>query len=203
MPEAIIKTSPESTAVNALQVAVFEYTHPSLGAIKIPYSAVVDIPSFVIAVVGSTVGADKNHLTIWNGSTRKIRIRKIEACANITANITGATIMLAVHGINTQPTGGTDVTANARKLATYIENLPAGIELKNNATSIPVANYVLAIRPLHVEETVTTSGDSITLFNKDNEISSIHLEQNQGISIRQGTLAGAGAINIVVYFSLD
>ena len=206
MTDEIISTSPESTDLNALKVAVFNYTHPTLGSIKVPYTALVDMPSFVIVLTGSTVGADKNHLTLFNGSSRRIRIRKIEASANITAAITGATIMLTVQGINTPaPTGGTDITSTIRPLSTNFESLPSGIVARSAPTTVSiVANYNLIIpKPLHVEEAVTTVGDYIQLFNKDNEASSIQLANNEGIVIRQGSLAGAGAINLAITLALD
>lgn len=205
MPEDIIKTSPESQDPAALQVAVFQYNHPTLGGIKIPYTSIVDLPSYVVCLVNSAVAANKNHLTFWNGSTRRLRIRKIEASAHITGNITGATIMLSVEGLGTPaPTGGTDITNQVRPMSTNFEALPTGVSVRAAPTAANVvANYVFAIKPLHIEEAVTTSGDVVELFLKDTAISTVQLEQNQGITIRQGSLAGAGALNLMIYFSLD
>jgi hypothetical protein len=204
MPEDVIKTSPESQDPSALQTAVYSYTHPTLGAIKIPYVANVEMPSYVATVIGSAVGANKNHLTFVNTSNRIIRIRKIKVVANITAAITGAIIMISVEGLQSAfPTGGTDITP--RKMNTNYENLPAGIEIKAApaANVNIVSNYVLDIGAIGVEEAVTTNNLTLELLKKENEFSSLILNQNQGIVVKQGSVAGAGAINIKIDFTLD
>lgn len=204
MPDSVYKSSPESTDPNALQIAILTLQHPTAGLVKIPYGALVDYPSYVAALIGSSVGAGKNHLTFYNGSNRRIRIRKIELSANITGNIAGATIMISAEGLSGQPTLGAGTQITPRKITTNAEDLPTGIEVFANPNTAPIAaNYVLAIKPLHVEEVVTTVGDAVDLFKKDTEISSIQLENGEGIVIKQGTLAGAGAINILIYFTLD
>lgn len=203
MPEDIISTSPESTSVDALKVAVFSYTHPTIGPIKVGYEAKVDMPSYVATVTNSAVAASKNHMTIVNTGSRLIRIRKIICSAHITANITGATIMLSLEGIQA-PFPITGSTITPRKLNTNFEDIPTGLTVRAAPTDVTVAsNYVLAIKPLNIEEAVTTTNNWIELFNKDNEVSSIFLNQNEGIVIRQGTLAGAGALNINAYVTLD
>ena len=203
MPEDVISTSPESTSVDALKVAVFSYTHPTIGPIKVGYEARVDMPSYVATVINSTVGANKNHMTIVNTGSRIIRIRKIICTANITGTITGATIMLSLEGIQTPfPTTGSTITP--RKLNTGFEDFPTGVVVRAAPTDVTiVSNYVLAIKPLNIEEAVTTQNNWMELFNKDNEVSSIFLNQNEGIDIKQGTLAGAGALNINAYLTLD
>ena len=204
MPEDVIKTPPESTSVNALQTAVYSYTHPTLGAIKIPYVANVEMPSYVATVINSVVGASKNHLTFVNNSNRIIRIRKIKVVANITATITGAIIMISVEGLTTAfPTGGTDITP--RKMNTNFETLPTGIEIKAAPTANVniVSNYVLDIGAIGVEEAVTTNNLNLELLKKENEFSSLILNNGQGIVVKQGALAGAGNINILIDFTLD
>ena len=204
MPEDVIKTSPESQDPSALQTAVYSYTHPVLGPIKIPYIANVEMPSYVATVLNSAVGASKNHLTFVNTSNRIIRIRRIKISANITAAITGAIIMITVEGIQaTFPTGGTDITP--RKMNTNFENLPTGIEIKAApaANVNIVSNYVLDFGAIGVEEAVSTNNLNLELLKKDNEFSSLMLNENQGFVIKQGTVAGAGAINIKIDFTLD
>lgn len=204
MPEDVIKTSPESQDPSALQTAVYSYTHPILGAIKIPYVANVEMPSYVATILNSSVGASKNHVTIVNTSNRIIRIRKIKVSANITGTINGAIIMISVEGLQTPiPTGGTDITP--RKLNTVFEDLPTGIEVKAAPTTNVniVSNYVLDIGAIGIEEAVTTNNLNLELLKKDNEVSSLILNTNQGIVIKQGTLAGAGALNFLIYFTVD
>jgi hypothetical protein len=204
MPDGTYKSSPESTDPNALKIAILTLNHETEGEVKIPYGAIVDYPSYVSAVIDSAVGVSKNHVTFWNGSNRRVRIRKIELSANIKGNITGATIMISAEGLNAQPVRGTGTIINSKKLSTNAEDIPAGIEIFANPQTVSIAtDYILAIKPLHVEEAVTTVGDSIDLFKKDTEISSIQLAQGQGITVKQGTLAGAGNINILLYWTLD
>lgn len=207
MPEDVIKTSPESQDPSALQTAVYSYTHPILGAIKIPYVANVEMPSYVAAVIGSTAGANKNHVTFVNKSNRLMRIRKIKVTANITAAITGATVMMSVEGIQSPfPTGGTAITP--RKLWTSFENLPTtpgSVEvIAAPAANVNiVSNYVLDIEPINNEETPTTTSTKIELLKKENELSTLILNQDQGFVIKQGSVAGAGAFNFLIYWTMD
>ncbi len=204
MPEDVIKTSPESQDPSALQTAVYSYTHPTLGAIKIPYIATVEKPSYKATLINSAVGANQNHLTFVNTSNRIIRITKIKVVANITAAINGAIIMISVEGLQaTFPTGGTAITV--RKMNTNYENLPSGVDIQSRPTTNIniVSNYVLDIGAIGVEEAVTTNNLNLELLKKENEFSSLILNQNQGITIKQGSVAGAGNINIIVDFTLD
>lgn len=205
MPDGVYKSSPESNDPNALKIAILTLNHETEGQVKIPYGAIVDYPTYVSAVIDSAVGANKNHVTFWNGSTRRVRIRKIEVCANIKANITGSSaIMMSAEGLSAQPVRGTGTIINSKKLSTNAEDIPTGIEVFANPQTVSIAaDYVLAIKPLHVEESVTTSNNAIDLFKKDTEISTIQLAQNQGITVKQGVVAGAGNINILIYWTLD
>lgn len=207
MPEDVIKTSPESQDPSALQTAVYSYTHPNLGAIKIPYVANVEMPSYVAAITNSAAGANKNHVTFVNTSNRILRIRKIKVGANITGTIGGAIVMISVEGLSpppaTFPTGGTLITP--RKMNTNFENLPTGIEIRAApAANVNIfADYILDIGAIGVEEAVTTNNLNLELLKKDNEFSSLVLNTDQGIVIKQGTAAGAGALNFLIYFTLD
>lgn len=208
MPEDVIKTPPESTSASALQTAVYSYTHPTLGAIKIPYVANVEMPSYVATIMNSAVGANKNHVTFTNKSNRLMRIRKIKVVANITAAITGITsIMLSVEGIQTPfPTGGTDITP--RKLWTSFENLPTtpgAVEVKAAPTAQVniVSNYVLDIEPINTEEGPTTTALKVELLKKENELSTLILGQDQGFVLKQGSVAGLGAFNFLIYWTMD
>lgn len=204
MTDGTYKSSPESTDPNALEIAILTL-NLSGKEVKIPYGALVDYPTYVAALINSPVGANKNHLTIWNGSTKRIRIRKIEVMAEITANVTGATsIMVSVEALSAQPTGGTPTNIPVQKLATWFEAPPAALEVRSGNTTVPIAaNWVIARKPLHIEESPTTTADHIDLFKKDTEISSIQLEQNQGVVIKQGSVVGVGAVSIMVYMTPD
>jgi hypothetical protein len=61
----------------------------------------------------------------------------------------------------------------------------------------------LDIGAIGVEEAVTTNNLNLELLKKENEFSSLILNQNQGIVVKQGSVAGAGAINIKIDFTLD
>ena len=207
MGDTAIKTSPQSEDANALRIAAYELEHPS-GLINVFYNAKADMPSYVAAIRNSSVGANKHHATIVNKSNRVIRIRKIKIMANITAAITGTSlIMLSVQGLQTPfPTGGTAITP--RKLNTSFQNLPTtpgAIEvIAQPAANINVAaNYFLDEGTLAIEEAITTPNTQIELLKKESELSCLILNQDQGITIQQGAVVGAGAINIYIYWTLD
>lgn len=209
MVDKAIKTSPESTSSSALRIAAYELEHPS-GTINVFYEAKVDMPSYVAAIRNSSVGANKNHVTIVNKTDRIIRIRKIKVMANIVGNVTGSSlIMLNVQGLDpalTKPTGGTLITP--RKLNTTFQNLPnspAPIEIMANPTANVnvVANYFLDEDTIAIEESVTTSRTVIELLKKESELSCLILNQDQGITIQQGSVVGVGALNFYIYFTLD
>lgn len=209
MVDRAILSSPESTSANALRIAAYELEHPS-GLINVFYEARADMPSYVAAIRNSAVGASKNHATLVNKSNRIIRVRKIKIMQNITAAVTGVSyIMLNVQGLDpalAKPTGGTAITP--RKLNTTFQNLPTTpgpIEViaAPTANINVVANYFLDEDTLSIEETPTTNRPVIELLKKESELSCLILNQDQGITIQQGTVVGVGAINIYIYWTLD
>lgn len=197
--DQILKAPPESTNANAIKIAVHEVdVGGAIGEVKVPYVMIADTLSYVVPVIDSVLAANKTHLTIFNNSTTKIRIRKIVVCINVTGNINGSACVFTVDAIGAAPTGGT--TTTIRKLNSSFIDLDANIVARiNNPTATPI--FAVAGGTLFVDE--TSNIPQITLFEKTDSVSSLQLNQGEGIMIRQGSLGTVGAVNIFLYLTKD
>jgi hypothetical protein len=205
MTDKALKVNPQSNSVNALRVAAYEYQH-STGPINVFYSAQVDMPSYMAGCFDSAVGANKVHATIVNKGTEIIRIRKIKVVQNIVAAVTGtSSIMLTVEGLNPSLPSPTGALPNPQPMRKHFTDWPdPEVEvIKNPTANINiVSGYIIDIDSLSIEEAPTTNKSSIEFLKKESELSSIILKQNQGLAIKQGSVAGVGALNVLFYWTL-
>ena len=171
--------------------------------IYVPTNYVADMPTYVATIPNIALGANKNIASLVNktGTTKTIRILQIYAVPALAAAITGTQVTLEVHGVTgTDPTGGTVVTV--RNHDTDDGSLPAQVEVRNNPTSTPLANWILSSGVINNEETASKESQQ-NIFLKQGNISALILRANQGILVKQTALAGAGNINLHIVFQAD
>jgi hypothetical protein len=150
-------------------------------------------PIYAVAVSGSTVAANKNHLTLWNGSTYRLRVLKILASMHTTGAVTGFAIQYLVHRVSSM-SGGTILAIE--KLDIDDPNPPFAIVATTSATVATIGSP-LVIFTLNPED---TGGSSYIDFVPPKPII---LKQNSGLTIRQYSTTGVGFFNAVVYFSTE
>lgn len=161
------------------------------------------LKTFTAVIMNSTAAASKNHLLLMNGSGsgQIIRIWDIKVNPNITAVVTGTSLVLNCARTSDAGTAGT--SQPIRKTDTADTNLPAQITCVSNPTNPTFTSNELASCTVLVEESTTGTDGRITLFKADSVIAPLVLNEGQGLGIQQGTFAGVGAINIFIYFTVD
>jgi hypothetical protein len=150
-------------------------------------------PVYAVAVSGSSVGASKHHLSIWNDSTSYIRILSIIVGMHTTATVSGY-IMQYILQKASAVSGGTALTIV--KLDPRDPNLPSGISAVTGAT-VTLKDAPLCIFCLNPEE--TGSYPWIQFIPPK----PIVVAPNEGITIQQYATAGVGLFNAVIYFSIE
>lgn len=154
-----------------------------------------------VSSLASVAGANKHHLTIWNGigSGVIIKVYGITATPAPTAAVTGLVIPLHAVRITSLPTGGSLITPN--RAATSDPNLPAQIECRTGATVATVEPSAFGVGTVSGEE--TSAGVTSTLYNYEIDgTKPIELQEGQGLTVRQGALASAGAVHILATFTI-
>jgi hypothetical protein len=158
-------------------------------------------PTYYTGILASVAGANKHHLTLWNvaGSGKTLKLRKITVAGAPTVAVTGLVIALYAARITTQPTGGT--VPVIRKAVAADAALPAGIEVKAAPTggASPEAEP-FGVAKVSGEETAAPGAQNLYEYTVTGA-KPIEVAQGQGITIRQGALASAGAINVTVLFT--
>jgi hypothetical protein len=150
-------------------------------------------PIYVVSVNASSVAASKHHLSIWNGSTYRLRIIGIIASMHNTATVTGYIMQFLAYRASAI-TGGTALTID--KLDPDDTALPTGITASTGAT-VTVTGAPLAIFTLNPEE---TGGQNWIYFEPPR---AIVVKPSTGFTIQQYATAGVGLFNAVVYFSVE
>jgi hypothetical protein len=150
-------------------------------------------PVYAVAVSGSSVGANKHHLSIWNGSTSYIRILSIIVGMHSTATVSGY-IMQYILQKASAVSGGTALTIV--KLDPRDPDLPSGISAVTGAT-VTLKYAPLCIFCLNPEETGAYSWIQFIPPKP------IVVAPNEGITIQQYATAGVGLFNAVIYFSVE
>lgn len=171
--------------------------------IYVPTNYVADMPTYVATVPNISLAANKNIASLVNktGSTKTVRILHIYAVPQLAAAVTGTQVTLEIHGVTgSDPSAGSVITV--RKHDTDDANLPAEVEARNNPTSTPLANWILASGVVNNEETASKESQQ-TIFKKEGNVSALILRANQGILVKQTALAGAGNINLHIVFQVD
>jgi len=170
--------------------------------IKVPISLIAGFKTYVAAIMSSTTGTNKNHFLVFNGtgSGRTVRIWDIKINPNITAALAGTSVVLNTARISDIGTAGT--SQPIRKTDTTDNDLPAEIVSRANVNNPTVSSNELASCTVLIEETAAFPG-KVSLYKADSVISSLVLNEGEGLLIQQGTFAGVGAINIFIYFTID
>lgn len=152
-------------------------------------------PTYFASIVASVAGANKRHLTIWNGhASVVVRVYDIHAATASTAAVTGLVIPLTVFRISAAPTGGT--AAVLTKCDTNNPNVPASITVTTNDTGGATEVGAVGCGVVSGEETAAMVSDSLFTSPLDGS-QPLVLRPNEGITVRQGALASAGALTIV------
>jgi len=150
-------------------------------------------PIYVVAVSASSVAANKHHLTIWNGSTYRLRVLRIIVGMHTTAAVTGYIMQFLVYRASSV-SGGTALTIGM--LDPDDPPLPSGITAVTGAT-VTVTGAPLAIFTLNPEET----GAFCWIDFKPPK--PIVVKPGTGLTIQQYATAGVGLFNAVIYFSVE
>jgi len=150
-------------------------------------------PIYVVAVNASAVAANKHHISIWNGSTYRIRILAIIAAMHTTGTVTGFAMLYLAYRASAV-SGGTALTIGM--LDPDDPTLPSGITAATGAT-VTVTGTPLAIFTLNPEE---TGGDVWRYFVPPKPII---INPSTGFTVQQYGTAGAGLFNAVIYFSVE
>lgn len=129
MSESYIQLPPDSTGKKVRAIYI-----PTLGTYE-EVQAAKNIetmnPIYVAAVSASAVAASKHHLTLWNGSTQRVRVLGIIASCHTTAAVTGFIMQYLVHRASAV-SGGTALVIG--KLDPDDPDLPTGITAYTGAT---------------------------------------------------------------------
>jgi len=150
-------------------------------------------PIYVVAVSASSVSASKHHLTLWNGSTSRVRVIGIIVAMHETATVSGYIMQFLVYRASAV-SGGTALTID--RLDPDDPAPPSGITASTGAT-VTVTGQPLAIFTLNPEE---TGGGNWIYFVPPKPII---VKPNTGLTIQQYGTAGVGLFNAVIYFSVE
>jgi hypothetical protein len=150
-------------------------------------------PIYVVAVSASSVAASKHHLTLWNGSTNRVRVIGIIAGVHNTATVSGYIMQFLVYRASSV-SGGTAITIDM--LDPDDPEPPSNITASTGAT-VTVTGAPLTIFTLNPEE---TGGNNWIYFVSPKPII---VKPNTGLTIQQYGTAGVGLFNAVIYFSVE
>jgi hypothetical protein len=191
LSESYIQLPPDSTGKKVRAIYI-----PTLGTYE-EVQAAKNIetmnPIYVAAVSASAVAASKHHLTLWNGSTQRVRVLGIIASCHTTAAVTGFIMQYLVHRASAV-SGGTALVIG--KLDPDDPDLPTGITAYTGAT-VTITGPPLAIFTLNPEE---TGAQNWIYFTPPKPIV---IKPATGLTIQQYATAGVGLFNAVIYFSVE
>jgi uncharacterized membrane protein YwzB len=150
-------------------------------------------PIYVAAVSASSVAASKHHLTIWNGSTQRIRVLEIIVGMHSTATVSGFIMQFLMYRASAV-SGGTALTID--RLDPDDPAPPSGISASTGAT-VTITGAPLAIFTLNPEET----GSQCWIDFRPPK--PVVVKPSTGLTIQQYGTAGVGLFNAVMYFSVE
>ena len=161
---------------------------------------------FVSTATPSVAGANKAHLTLWNNATGKIiKVYKITACGSPTVAVTGLVIpLIAQRILNVAPTGGTALTPKpAGTTAGVWDALPSGITAATGSTVLSANEEGVAfgIGEVSGEEAIAPYKCVLYEYLSD-WTKPVELAVGQGMMVKQGALASAGAVSIHTLFAV-
>jgi hypothetical protein len=147
----------------------------------------------VRGVSASAVAANKHHITLWNGSTYRLRVLRILVSMHTTGTVTGYVMQFLVYRA-LSVSGGTQLTID--KLDPDDPNPPRGIEAYTGA-SVTTTGSPLVIFAVNPED---TGGQCFIDFSPPKPIV---VKPSSGLTIQQYGIAGVGLFNAVIYFSVE
>ena len=151
---------------------------------------------YIAAIVGSAVGANKNHIGLFNavGSGLVLHVRKVMITSHLTANNTGAATSFVVARTTAAGTGAAQAVRQRDLLSPA---LPAEVTALGVYSVQPTvaANSEVASIPVFTEEAGSQT-PSVPAWEGE----PIVVRQGGGIVIQQTALAGAGAIAGFIHF---
>lgn len=158
--------------------------------------------TYFTGVLASAAGASKRHLALFNaaGSGKRLKVSSIKVAGSPTAAVTGQVV--ALHGvrITSAPTGGSGGTIVKADPADA--SVPAQVTVTLAATGGAAEEGApFGVASVSGEETASANGDELYRSYLDGTKTLI-CDEGQGILVKQGALAAAGAVSIVVSFSL-
>jgi hypothetical protein len=151
--------------------------------------------TYNVACRENVPGASKRHLAVWNGSsTHMVVVTLIRAVEASTAAAVGLKIAFGATRLTSIPTGGSALGWS--KADTQQANMPVEIIALKENTAGSVSPDFFGACSLNPEETVAAA-DGIIYSAPLDMSRPLTLRQNEGFEVRQGALAGAGAVSFV------
>lgn len=152
-------------------------------------------PTYYASVVASSVSANKRHLSIWNGhASLVVRVYDIKAAGAPTGASAGQVVPLTVFRISSAPTGGSAATIT--KADALNANVPGTITATTGDTGGAAEVGAVGCGVVSGEETASGPGDALFTAPVDGS-QPLVLRPGEGLVVKQGALASAGAITVV------
>jgi len=159
--------------------------------------------SFIAAILNSAVGANKNHLGLFNNAGQwPLEVSRVEVVSRLDAAVTGTGLSFNVLRTTA---AGTGTAATIRKTDPR-EVVPASVAAAHTYTPTQptiTANSELATLTISSEvagNAVSNAG--VWQADKANRIDPILLDAGGGIVVQQLALASVGEVDIYVWFKV-
>lgn len=191
MSESYIQLPPDGSGKKVR--AIYQSALDAYEEVQLSKDIEVVNPIYIAAVSASSVAASKHHLTLWNGSTRRVRVIAIIVSCHSTATVSGYIMQYLLYRASAV-SGGTAITIG--KLDPDDPDLPSGITASTGAT-VTVTGPPLAIFALNPEET------GAFCWINFRPPKPVVVKPSTGLTIQQYGTAGVGLFNAVMYFSVE
>lgn len=191
MSESYIQLPPDGSGKKVR--AIYQSALDAYEEVQLSKDIEVVNPIYVAAVSASSVAASKHHLTIWNGSTQRIRVLEIIVGMHSTATVSGFIMQFLMYRASAV-SGGTALTID--RLDPDDPAPPSGISASTGAT-VTITGAPLAIFTLNPEET----GSQCWIDFRPPK--PVVVKPSTGLTIQQYGTAGVGLFNAVMYFSVE
>lgn len=158
--------------------------------------------TYHVSVRESAAGASKRHLALFNasGSGKTLKVYRVQAAPSPTAAVTGQQLSLSVVRITAAPTGGSSATIN--KALSSSTNAPAQVTATAAATGGATEEAsAFGLATVSGEETASAVAQDLYSFQIDGT-QPVTCAEGEGILVKQGALAGAGAVSVAITFTL-
>lgn len=160
-------------------------------------------PTFFASVLASAAGANKVHLSLHNAGASTIRVHRVLVGANPQAAVTGLVIPLKVarfvaaapatgSALSPLPTGST---------LGVVDVLPGTITARTAPTAPGGIQIPFGVGAISGEETASL-GQQVLYQHQITGTKAVELTNGQGLVVQQAALASAGAVDVVVIFTV-